>query len=109
MRADGQAVESEIPMRCDFEKICSLLDGKLGIGQRLEVLDHLENCDICFETARMIKRDRDAELYVRLKVTDEPGSRRAEDGLVGIGNKRRPFTRGHPGAKRAKLSMVHAR
>ena len=68
------AVEREVPMKCDFEKICLLLDRKLNLRWQLKVLDHLERCEICFEAARQIIRDRDANLYVRESVNDRLAS-----------------------------------
>jgi hypothetical protein len=61
-------VETEVPMICNFEKICLLFDKKLDISEQLEVLSHLDHCDICLEAARQIRRDRDVSLYVQQKL-----------------------------------------
>ena len=54
-------------MRCDFEKLWLLVDKRLDLEERLEVLEHLDNCEICFEAVRQITRDRDVDLFVRCK------------------------------------------
>ena len=61
-------------MDCDFDKIWLLLEKKLGIEEQLELLEHLKNCDICFETARTIRRDRDSRLHVPRNVKEEAAS-----------------------------------
>ncbi len=61
-------------MVCNFEKLCLFLDKQLSISQQLEILDHLDKCDICLETAHQLEQDRDAELYVRRKAVEHPRS-----------------------------------
>jgi hypothetical protein len=67
-------VEMEVPMICNFDKICLFFDKKLSINQQLELLGHLDHCDICLEAARQIKRDRDAGLYVQQKPNNKPAN-----------------------------------
>ena len=51
-------------MKCDFEKLVSYLDEQLDLDGQLEVLDHLENCEPCFEAVYQLSRDRDSDLFV---------------------------------------------
>jgi len=49
---------------CDFEKLVMLLDKQLDLDGKLDVLDHLDRCEICRDTIYHISRDRDANLFV---------------------------------------------
>lgn len=49
---------------CDFEKLVQFLDKQLDIDEQLEVLDHLDHCEICRDAVFHISRDRDADLFV---------------------------------------------
>ncbi len=57
------AVEKELSMRCNFEKLWLYLNDKLDLDAQLEVLKHLDNCEICFEAFYLMARDRDADLF----------------------------------------------
>jgi hypothetical protein len=49
---------------CSFKKLVLLLDNKLDLDDKLEVLEHLETCAICRDTVYQISRDRDEDLFV---------------------------------------------
>jgi anti-sigma factor RsiW len=51
-------------MECDFEKLVLYLDKKLDLDAQLAVLEHLDDCETCFDAVYQISRDRDAELFV---------------------------------------------
>ncbi len=61
-------------MMCDFEKLGRYLDRKLGGDERLDLLKHLDNCEICFEVLFILQRDRDAGFYLH------PRARRQRSG-----------------------------
>jgi len=44
---------------CSFDNLIKLLDKKLELDSRLDVYDHLDNCDTCRDAIYHIKRDRD--------------------------------------------------
>jgi hypothetical protein len=50
---------------CSFKKLILLLDKKLGLDEKLEVLDHLQSCTICRDAIYQISRDRDEALFIR--------------------------------------------
>ena len=50
---------------CSFQKLVQLLDKKLGLDEKLEVLDHLNSCQICRDVVYQISRDRDDGFFVR--------------------------------------------
>jgi hypothetical protein len=50
---------------CSFQKLVQLLDKKLGLDEKLEVLDHLNSCQICRDAVYQISRDRDDGFFVR--------------------------------------------
>jgi hypothetical protein len=68
------ALEEGIPMRCDFEKLWLYLNKELDLDTRLEVLEHLEHCKICFETLYRMARDRDVDLFVPYALKDRLAS-----------------------------------
>jgi hypothetical protein len=70
-------------MICDFEKLCMFLDRKLTLNQQLEVLDHLDTCDICRKTARQLKQERDAGVLVGSNVAVDQAKKAAGKGLSG--------------------------
>ncbi len=49
---------------CNFSKLVKLLDKKLNLDDRLEVLDHVQHCAICREAIYNISRDRDGEYFI---------------------------------------------
>jgi hypothetical protein len=51
-------------MNCDFEVLVSYLDRKLDVDRQLDLLDHLEFCEPCFDALYKIVRDRDENLFV---------------------------------------------
>ena len=50
---------------CSFQKLVQLLDKKLGLDEKLEVLDHLHSCQICRDAVYQISRDRDDSFFIR--------------------------------------------
>jgi predicted anti-sigma-YlaC factor YlaD len=50
---------------CSFQKLVQLLDKKLSLDEKLEVLDHLNSCQICRDAVYQISRDRDDGFFVR--------------------------------------------
>jgi hypothetical protein len=48
---------------CDFEKLIRYLDKQLDLDEKLDVLDHLDHCEICRDAVFHISRDRDANLF----------------------------------------------
>jgi len=51
-------------MSCSFDKLVRYLDQQLDLDARLELLEHLDECDTCREAIYQISRDRDAQLFV---------------------------------------------
>jgi anti-sigma factor RsiW len=49
---------------CSFEKLVRYLDKQLKLDEKLELLEHLDDCEVCREAIYQISRDRDAELFV---------------------------------------------
>jgi len=50
---------------CSFQKLVQLLDKRLDLDEKLEVLDHLHSCTICRDAVYQISRDRDDSFFVR--------------------------------------------
>ena len=50
---------------CSFKKLVLLLDKKLDLDEKLEVLDHLQSCTICRDAIYQISHDRDEALFIR--------------------------------------------
>ncbi len=50
---------------CSFERLVQLLDERLDLDRRLEVLDHLDRCDNCREAVYQIARDRDQDFFTQ--------------------------------------------
>jgi predicted anti-sigma-YlaC factor YlaD len=44
---------------CSFDNLVKLLDKHLDLDAKLDVYDHLDNCDTCRDAIYHIKRDRD--------------------------------------------------
>ncbi len=51
-------------MICDFNKLLLYMEKKLDLDAKLEVLEHLETCEICFEAIYLMSRDRDARFLI---------------------------------------------
>jgi len=49
---------------CSFEKLVRYLDKQMGLDEKLELLKHLDECDMCRDAIYQISRDRDADLFV---------------------------------------------
>ena len=50
---------------CNFKKLVELLDKRLKLDEKLEVLGHLDTCVICKDAVYQISRDRDEAFFVR--------------------------------------------
>jgi uncharacterized protein YuzB (UPF0349 family) len=48
---------------CNFEKLVLYMDNQLDLDEKLDVLDHLDHCEICRDAVFHISRDRDADLF----------------------------------------------
>jgi hypothetical protein len=48
---------------CNFDKLVQYLDKQLDLDGKLDVLEHLDNCEICRDAVFHISRDRDANLF----------------------------------------------
>jgi hypothetical protein len=49
---------------CSFNKLVRLLDKKLNLDEKLEVLAHLDSCKICRDAVYQISHDRDEAYFV---------------------------------------------
>ena len=49
---------------CSFKKLVLLLDKKLTLDEKLEVLSHLDSCRICRDAVYQISRDRDEAYFI---------------------------------------------
>ncbi len=49
---------------CSFKKLLLLLDKKLSLDEKLEVLSHLDTCRICRDAVYQISRDRDEAYFI---------------------------------------------
>jgi hypothetical protein len=49
---------------CSFKMLVMLLDKKLNLDEKLEVLDHLDSCKICRDAVYQISRDRDEAYFI---------------------------------------------
>jgi hypothetical protein len=54
---------------CSFKKLVMLLDKKLTLDEKLEVLGHLESCKICRDAVYQISHDRDESFFVHRPYT----------------------------------------
>lgn len=60
----SKATTGDAMRTCNFEKLVAYLDNELDVDARLDVLDHLDHCEICRDAVFHISRDRDANLFV---------------------------------------------
>jgi hypothetical protein len=51
---------TEDHVRCDFVRLIEYLERRLGADGELEVLEHLERCEVCFDTICELVRERAA-------------------------------------------------
>jgi hypothetical protein len=51
---------TEAQVKCNFEKLIWYLERRMGTDGELEVLEHLEKCEICFDTICELVRERAA-------------------------------------------------
>ncbi len=51
--------------KCRVEYLTQLLFDKLSLDARLEVLEHLDECQACREAFYELSRARDAALFIR--------------------------------------------
>ncbi|NLV30159.1 MAG: hypothetical protein GXY47_03305 [Acidobacteria bacterium] len=49
---------------CSFRNLVLLLEDKLELDDKLEVLEHLDRCPICRDAVYQIARDRDEALFI---------------------------------------------
>lgn len=49
---------------CSFTKLLQLLDDQLDLDEKLEVLAHLDSCNICRDAVYQISRDRDEAYFI---------------------------------------------
>ena len=49
---------------CSFKKLVQLLDKQLNLDDQLEVLSHLDTCQICRDAIYQISRDRDEAYFI---------------------------------------------
>jgi len=49
---------------CSFKRLVLLLDKKLNLDDKLEVLSHLDSCRICRDAVYQISRDRDEAFFI---------------------------------------------
>ena len=50
--------------QCSFEKLVQYLDDRLGLDKKLELLEHLDECETCRDAIFHISRDRDADFFI---------------------------------------------
>jgi len=50
--------------RCNFERLVRYMDKQLDLDAKLELLEHLDSCDTCWETLYQLSKDRDAGLFL---------------------------------------------
>ena len=51
-------------MTCDFERLVFYLDGKLSLDEQLDTLNHIDDCETCFDAIYHLSRDRDDHLFI---------------------------------------------
>ncbi len=49
---------------CDFDKLVAFLDKQLDTDEQLDLLEHIENCEICRDAVFHLSRDRDSNLFI---------------------------------------------
>jgi hypothetical protein len=50
--------------QCSFEKLVQYLDDGLDLDKKLELLEHIDECETCRDAIYHISRDRDADFFV---------------------------------------------
>jgi hypothetical protein len=56
---------------CDFDKLVKLLDKGLGLDEKIEVLNHLDMCEICRDAIYHISVDRDRDFFLPKPAREE--------------------------------------
>ncbi len=56
--------------QCDFEKLMQLAKEQLGLDEKLAVLNHLDECEICRDAFYQIALERDARYLIRRPYKD---------------------------------------
>ena len=69
-------------MKCDLKQLSLLLDKKLSLSPRLQVLEHLERCEVCFQCLYLIILERDSHLFVRCKGNRKPANYGATSQMI---------------------------
>ncbi len=49
---------------CNFDKLVQYLDNRLNLEKKLELLEHIDECEMCRDAIYHISRDRDADLFI---------------------------------------------
>jgi hypothetical protein len=49
---------------CSVDRLVQLLDKRLDLDSKLDVFDHLDQCQTCRDTVYQILRSRDARFFV---------------------------------------------
>ena len=50
-------------MTCDFDRLHFLLDKELKLDEALELFEHLDSCEVCFEEMYRIYKERDSKFF----------------------------------------------
>ncbi len=50
-------------MKCNFDMLWRYLTGALDLDARLQVLEHVRQCEICFEAIYQMSCDRDSAFF----------------------------------------------
>ena len=50
--------------QCSFEKLVKYMDKLMGLDEKLELLEHLDWCDTCWDAVYQLSKDRDVRLFV---------------------------------------------
>ncbi len=61
-------------MQCNFDVLWRYLNGQLDSDHRLQVLEHIHQCEICFEALYQMSCDRDAAFIRRPAEKDKLAS-----------------------------------
>jgi anti-sigma factor RsiW len=59
----NKELSRKIMTRCDFDKMVRYLDKQLSLDEKLELFDHLDQCEVCREAIYLLARDRDTALF----------------------------------------------
>jgi len=49
---------------CNFEKLLRYMNKTMRLDEKLELLEHLDWCDTCWDAVYQLSRDRDVRLFV---------------------------------------------